>query len=185
LVLFLHGGGEGGTDIQKVTKHGLPKLIAAGKTFPFIVASPQNPSESQFWDDQQLLLLLDELQRDLPVDPTRIYLTGLSRGGFGAWRLAIQNPERFAALVPICGGGPAPYAKRLKNVPTWVFHGKQAPVIPIVESERMVNALRAAEGNVRFTIYPDAEHDAWSETYDNPELYQWMLNQKRSDPKVD
>ncbi len=179
LVLFLHGGGEGGDWIERVKKHGLPKLIDEGKSFPFIVVSPQNPSETQFWDDQQLLSLIDELQAEFPVDASRIYLTGLSRGGFGAWRLAIQNPERFAALVPICGGGPAPYVKRLKNVPTWVFHGAKDRVIPLEESQRMVDALRLAGGNVRFTIYPEADHDAWTETYNNPELYEWLLKQQR------
>lgn len=180
LVLFLHGGGEGGNDIEKVKKHGLPKLIEQGKQFPFIVVSPQNPSETQFWDDQQLIGLLDELEAELPVDTSRIYLTGLSRGGYGAWRLAIQNPDRFAALVPISGGGPLPYAKKLKDVPTWVFHGAKDRVIPLAESQRMVDALREADGNVKFTIYPEAGHDAWTETYENPELYGWLLKQKRS-----
>lgn len=180
LVLFLHGGGEGGTDIEKVKKNGLPKLIEAGKTFPFIVVSPQNPSETQFWDDQQLINLLDEIENELAVDPARIYLTGLSRGGYGAWRLAIQNPDRFAALAPICGSGAAPYAKKLKDVPTWVFHGAKDPVIPLEESQRMVDALKNAGGNVKFTVYPEAKHDAWSETYNNPQLYAWMLQQKRT-----
>lgn len=180
LVLFLHGGGEGGDRIEKVKKHGLPKLIDEGKSFSFIVVSPQNPSETQFWDDQQLLSLLEELQAELPIDASRIYLTGLSRGGYAAWRLAIQNPERFAALVPICGGGPAPYVKRLKNVPTWVFHGAKDPVIPLAESQRLVDTLREAGGKVRFTIYPEAEHDAWTETYSNPELFEWLLKQQRA-----
>ena len=177
LVLFLHGGGEGGTDLEVVKKHGLPKLIAAGKKFPFIVVSPQNPSETQFWEDQQLIRLLDEIEANHPVDPSRIYLTGLSRGGYAAWRLAIQNPDRFAALVPISGGGAVPYAKRIRHLPTWVFHGAKDPVIPLNESQRMVDALKAADGNVKFTIYPEAGHDAWTETYIKPELYQWLLQQ--------
>lgn len=180
LVLFLHGGGEGGTDIEKVKKHGLPKLISEGESFPFIVVSPQNPSETQFWDDQKLISLLVEVQAELLVDPSRIYLTGLSRGGYGAWRLAIQNADRFAALVPICGGGQVLYAKKLKDVPTWVFHGAKDPVIPLSESQRMVDALRNSGGNVKLTIYPDAKHDAWTETYSNPELYKWMMNQRRT-----
>lgn len=179
LVLFLHGGGEGGSDIEKVKKHGLPKLIEEGKQFPFIVVSPQNPSETQFWDDQQIIRLLDELEAELPVDPSRIYLTGLSRGGYGAWRLAIQNPDRFAALVPISGGGAVPYAKKLKDVPAWVFHGAKDSVIPVNESQRMVDALRDSGGDVKFTIYPEAKHDAWTKTYENPDLYDWLLRQKR------
>ena len=181
LVLFLHGGGEGGNDIEKVKKHGLPKLIEEGRTFPFIVVSPQNPSESQFWDDQQLSRLVDELQAELPIDPSRVYLTGLSRGGYGVWRLAIQNPDRFAAIVPICGGGLAPYAKKLKDVPAWVFHGARDSVIPLEESQRMVDALRKAGNDVKFTIYPEGNHDAWTETYENPELYQWLLKQRRAE----
>ena len=180
LLLFLHGGGEGGNDIEKVKTHGPPKLIAAGRKFPFIVVSPQNPSETQFWDDQQVLRLLNELETSLPVDRSRVYLTGLSRGAFAAWRLAVQNPDRFAALVPICGGGYAPYAKRITEIPVWVFHGQKDNVIPVVESERMVKALEAAGGEVKFTVYPDAKHDAWSETYDNPELYHWLMQQSRS-----
>jgi predicted peptidase len=182
LVLFLHGGGEGGDDIEKVKKHGLPKLIAAGKNFPFFVVSPQNPSETQFWDDQQLMRLVDEMIRKHPIDESRIYVTGLSRGAYGAWRLAIQNADRFAALVPISGGGPLPYVKKLKSVPTWAFHGAKDKVIPVSESQRLVDALQKAGGNVKLTVYPDARHDAWTQTYENPKLYQWLLKQKRQRP---
>lgn len=181
LVLFLHGGGEGGNDIQQVKKNGPPKLLQEGAQFPFILVAPQNPSETQFWDDQQLIQLLDEVQAELPVDEQRIYLTGLSRGAFGAWTLAIQNPKRFAALVPICGGAPLPYVKRIQHVPTWVFHGAKDPVIPISESQRLVNALKSAGSDVQFTIYPKAKHDAWTETYSNPEVIRWMLQQRRID----
>ena len=179
-VLFLHGGGEGGDEIERVKKHGLPKLIEAGRQFPFIVVSPQNPSHTQFWDDQQLIRLLDQLQRELRIDPDRIYLTGLSRGAYGAWRLAIQNPDRFAALVPIAGGGAMPYAKRIKHLPIWAFHGKLDSVIPASEVERMIAAIREAGGDPKLTIYPDAEHDSWTEAYNDPQLYEWMLRQQRS-----
>ncbi|TWT48184.1 Alpha/beta hydrolase family protein [Rubripirellula amarantea] len=179
LLLFLHGGGESGSDIEKVKTHGPPKQIAAGMSLPFVLLAPQNPHESQFWDDQTLADLLDSIESDYRIDPDRIYLSGMSRGGFGAWRLAIQKPNRFAALVPICGGGDAPYAKKINHLPTWVFHGAKDPVIPISESQQMVDALEAAGGNVMFTIYPEADHDSWTETYDNPRVYQWMLEQTR------
>lgn len=179
LVLFLHGGGEGGDDIEKVKKHGLPKLIQNGNSFPFFVVSPQNPSESQFWNDQQLIRLVDEIVASHPIDESRIYLTGLSRGAFGAWRLAVQNPDRFAAIVPISGGGPLPYIKRLKNVPIWAFHGAKDGVIPYQESQRLVDELKRVGGKVKFTLYPDAAHDAWTETYQNPQLYEWLLQQKK------
>ena len=179
LVVFLHGGGEGGDDLETVKKHGLPKLIEAGQDFPFFVVSPQNPSKTQFWDDQQLIRLVDEIASSHPIDPSRIYLTGLSRGAFGAWRLAIQNPDRFAALVPISGGGPLPYVKRIKDLPVWVFHGEKDTVIPVNESRRLVEELKNSGSNVKFTTYPDASHDAWTETYENPDLYEWMLQQKK------
>ncbi|WP_160148177.1 prolyl oligopeptidase family serine peptidase [Rubripirellula obstinata] len=181
LVLFLHGGGEGGRNPEKVKKNGLPKLIAQGKSFPFIMVAPQNPSETQFWDDQQLIRLVNEIETKHPVNRLRVYLTGLSRGGYGAWRLAIQNPNRFAALVPVCGGGPMPYMNRIKHLPIWVFHGAKDTVIPISESQRLVEALKKAGGDVKFTIYPDAGHDAWTQAYDDPELYAWLLQQKRTE----
>ncbi len=182
LVLFLHGGGEGGDNPSKVKKHGLPKLIAQGKSFPFILVAPQNPSETQFWDDQALIRLLDEIESKHPVNRSRVYLTGMSRGGYGAWRLAIQNPTRFAALVPVCGGGPLPYVKRISHIPTWVFHGQQDTVIPISESQRLVDALKESGGNVKLTVYPEAGHDAWTQAYDEPDLYRWMLEQKKPKP---
>jgi predicted peptidase len=179
LLLFLHGGGEGGDDLERVKKHGPPKLIAAGRDFPFLMLAPQNPSETQFWDDQQLSRLLDDVESRYRVDADRVYLTGLSRGAFGAWRLAMQHPRRFAALVTVCGGGYAPYAKRLSHLPVWVFHGARDATVEPEESQRMVAALRKAGGDVRLTVYPDAEHDSWTVTYENPELYRWLLAQRR------
>lgn len=179
LLLFLHGGGEGGDDITRVKKHGPPKLIAGGRSFPFYVLAPQNPSETQFWDDQAVMRLLDQVVAEHPVDPSRIYLTGLSRGAYGAWRLAIQNPKRFAALIPISGGGALPYAGRIRDVPIWVFHGANDPVIPAEESRRLVKALKSAGSNVRYTEYPDTEHDAWTAAYTTEEVYTWMLQQRR------
>ncbi|MGB7328588.1 MAG: prolyl oligopeptidase family serine peptidase [Rubripirellula sp.] len=180
LLLFLHGGGEGGNDVKKVKTHGPPRLIDEGKEFPFFVVSPQNPSTSQFWDDQALIALIDDVVSRYEIDPTRIYLTGMSRGGYGAWRLAIQNPDRFACLVPICGGGDPPYVGKIKHLPVWVFHGRKDDLIPISESQQMVDALRAAGNDAAFTIYPGAKHDAWTETYRNEELYRWMLKQRNT-----
>ncbi len=179
LMLFLHGGGEGGKDMVDVLKHGPPNMIEAGEAFPMLVVSPRNPSQTQFWDDQQLIRLLDEIESRYHVDSDRVYLTGLSRGAFGAWRLAIQNPNRFAAMAPISGGGALPYVNRLQHVPIWVFHGAKDPVIPVSESMRLVDQLKQIGGDVRLTVYPDAEHDAWTEAYLTPELFHWMLKQKR------
>jgi predicted peptidase len=178
LVLFLHGAGERGSDLNKVKAHGPPKLVAAGKEFPFILVSPQCP-ENERWSVETLDVLLNEVTKRYAVDLDRVYLTGLSMGGFGTWELAIRFPDRFAAIVPICGGGEPRRAGRLKNVPTWVFHGAKDPVVPIQRSQEMVDALKAAGGEVKFTIYPEAEHDSWTQTYDNPELYAWFLQKRR------
>lgn len=179
LLLFLHGGGESGNDIERVKRHGPPKLIEAGKEFPFYVLSPQNPGEDQFWDDQSLVRLLDYIVAEHPIDPDRVYLAGLSRGAFGAWRLAIQNPDRFACLVAICGGGDAPYVRKIAHVPTRVVHGAKDDAIPISESQQMVDALRAAGGEVEFTVYPNGTHDVWTRTFADDTLFDWMIGQRR------
>lgn len=179
LVLFLHGAGERGDNLELVQKHGLPKLIAEGKEFPFLVVSPQCPKD-RWWQPQELTALLDEIVEKYKVDQDRVYVTGLSMGGFGTWNLAVSTPERFAAIVPICGGGDPIWARRLDHVPVWVFHGAKDPVVPLERSEKMVEAIKKAKGNVKLTVYPEAGHDSWTETYANPELYQWLLEQKRT-----
>jgi predicted peptidase len=113
------------------------------------------------------------------VDVDRIYVTGLSMGGFGTWSLALAYPNRFAAILPICGGGEPILAHRISHLPAWVFHGAGDTVVPLRRSEEMVRALREADGNVRFTVYPDTDHDAWTPTYENPEVFQWLLEQRR------
>jgi predicted peptidase len=179
LLLFLHGGGEVGDSLELVKKHGPPALIANGHKFPFVVLSPQNPID-QLWDDNILINLLDEIMSIYRVERDRIFLTGMSRGAFGAWRLAIQYPDKFAALVPICGGGTPSYVCRIKNLPTWVFHGAKDKTIPLSKSVEMVEALQNCGGNVKLTVYPEAGHDSWTETYSNPELYDWLMNQSKA-----
>ncbi len=179
LLLFLHGAGERGSDLERVKLHGPPKLIAAGKEFPFIVVSPQCPGD-RWWKPDDLSALLDELVEKYKVDKDRIYVTGLSMGGFGTWGLAASAPNRFAAIVPICGGGDPSTARRLARIPIWVFHGAKDPVVPLSASERMVDAVEEAGGNVKFTVYPEAGHDSWTEAYNDPELYKWLLEQKRT-----
>jgi predicted peptidase len=190
MILFLHGIAERGSDPWKVKRHGPPKVAEQMENYPFIVVSPQCP-EGQWWSTEVLETLLDEVIVKYPIDKGRIYLTGLSMGGFGAWSLALEFPERFAAVAPICGGGNAhiPFAydaKRamaLRTLPFWVFHGDKDTSINIDESKRMVNALRTFGCEVRFTVYPGVGHDSWTETYNNPELYEWFLKQARKDVK--
>lgn len=178
LLVFLHGSGERGTDLQLVKKHGPPKLIETGKQFPFIVVSPQCP-EGQWWQPVELAALLDEIVEKYKVDEDRIYVTGLSMGGFGTWSLAAYTPNRLAAIAPICGGGEIYWTERFSHLPVWVFHGAQDKGVPLRRSEEMVESLKKHGGNVKLTVYPEAGHDSWTETYDNPELYEWLLKQKR------
>lgn len=178
LMLFLHGAGERGDHLELVKKHGPPKLVDSQPEFPFILVSPQCPT-GQRWDAEVLLALLDHVQKTQPVDPRRVVVTGLSMGGYGTWALLAAAPQRFAAAVPICGGGDPATAEKFKNVPIWVFHGEKDQAVPIERSEAMVKALEAIGGNVKFTRYPEAGHDSWTETYANPKLYQWLLSQVR------
>jgi predicted peptidase len=180
LMLFLHGSGERGTDLDLVKRHGPPKLVDAGKKYPFILVSPQCP-EDENWSVTILKSLLERLLERHDVDRSRIYLTGISRGGNGVWKTAIAYPDLFAAIAPICGWGDSAKVSVLKEVPAWVFHGKKDPVIALEREESMVRNLKAAGGNVRFTVYPEAGHDCWTETYQNPELYEWLLGQKKGE----
>ena len=186
LMLFLHGAGERGKDIAKVTVHGPPKLVKEKADFPFILVSPQCPA-GQTWSDDALLALLDEVIKKHRVDPERVYLTGLSMGGYATWSLGMKYPERFAAIAPICGGGDIlpvllPVQGKqaaLKRLPVWAFHGAKDTLVELSESERMVEALKkAGNANVKLTVYPEADHDSWTETYKNQELYDWMLQHK-------
>jgi predicted peptidase len=199
-ILFLHGAGERGAEVAAVARQGLPRLLldrdeltpaerAHGNEIAerFIVVAPQCATY-EVWNDMALLALLDDVSADLNTDPARIYLTGLSMGGFGVWSLGLRHPERFAALVPICGGGRvsdvATAAKTrpaaLRRLGIWAFHGALDRIVPLEESERMVAAVRTADvPDVKFTVYPDVEHDAWSPAYANPDLYPWMLRHTR------
>jgi predicted peptidase len=178
LVLFLHGSGERGSDLNKVAIHGPAKLVANGKQFPFILASPQCPAD-QRWNAEELNALLDDIIAKYEVDSKRVYCTGLSMGGFGTWDLACTYPEKFAAIAPVCGGGEPFKTYMLKNIPVWIFHGAKDNVVPPERSQEMVAAIQKNGGTVKFTLYPDAGHDSWTATYDNPELYEWLLTQHR------
>lgn len=177
-VLFLHGSGERGTDINKVKAHGLPKLVDQGSNFPFIIISPQCPPD-QRWNIDSLEVIMKAVTDSFNIDKKRIYLTGLSMGGFGSWAYSIAFPEKFAAVVPVCGGGDSAKVCRIRNIPVWVFHGAQDKVVPLQSSVAMVNALKECGGNVKLTVYPEAGHDSWTETYNNPELFKWLLAQRK------
>lgn len=184
LVLFLHGRGERGDNINVVRKYGIAKVVDEKPDSDFIAISPQCPLAYE-WPDLTATLarLVEQAVMHLPVDPDRVYLTGLSMGARGGWLLAVENPARFAAIALICGRIPTPdFLDRvtiLKDKPIWIFHGAKDPVVPVENSEKIAATLRAAGANPRLTIYPEADHDAWTETYNNPEFYRWLWAHKR------
>jgi predicted peptidase len=186
LIVFLHGAGERGSDLNKVTVHGPPKWVKSHPDFPFIVASPQCPA-GKIWDKDMVLALKDELISKYRVDKTRTYLTGLSMGGFGTWDVLASAPDAFAAYAPICGGGQpigiwlaeGSLRNSLQRAPVWAFHGGKDPIVSPLESQRMIDALKNLKnGDAKLTIYPEANHDSWTQTYANQELYDWFLAHK-------
>ena len=178
--MFLHGGGEAGGTLEDLKTNGPPKLLAEGKEFPFLILAPQNPYKRKWWNTRAVIQLLDTIAKNNRVDVNRIYLTGLSRGGGAAWELAVQYPDKFAALAVVCGMTPVPYAGWInKNMPIWVFHGTEDKSIPISESENMVNRLEEMGYDVEFTKYDGVGHNAWIQAYNTEELYIWFMKQKR------
>lgn len=177
LLLFLHGRGEQGDDLDKVQIHGPFKKVAE-LGLPLIIVAPQSPLD-EWWQADELSALTDHLLETLPIDRSRVYLTGLSMGGQGTWRLAMHRPELFAAIAPICGFGRPNDAAKLKHVPTWIFHGGRDDVINYRESTTMADALYRVGNNARLTIYPDAGHDSWTETYNDPKFYEWLLSHRK------
>lgn len=169
-----------------VTKHGPPKLVQTNANFPFIVLSPQCPP-GEGWQTAALTVFVKEMERKYPIDPDRVYLTGLSMGGAGTWKMILKQPDLFAAAVPICGDGDTnslPYLgaaqlDKIRKLPIWAFHGEKDEAVPVKKSEEMTAALKALGANVQLTIYPDAPHDSWTRTYANPDLYTWLLSHSR------
>ncbi|MFQ5569170.1 MAG: prolyl oligopeptidase family serine peptidase [Rhodothermales bacterium] len=181
LILFLHGAGQHVETQEETTLYtAVPKYAVEHDDFPFIVIAPQSPPPDT-WINERLADLLDEVEATLRVDEDRIYVTGLSMGGFGTFLVTTAYPDRFAAVVPIAGGGRPEEACRMKDVPTWVFHNAGDRIVPVSQSQAMVDALQACNGDVRFTLYDRSGHDAWSRTYSTPELYDWFLSHRLSD----
>lgn len=182
LVLFLHGRGESYGPLSLVAKWGPPKFAQRGDDLPYILVSPQCPGSGSWRDEtrqNQLSELLNHITDEYKVASNQIYLTGLSMGGYGSWTLAANHPNRFAAVVPICGGGEPSTAPKLVELPIWAFHGDQDRAVPLQKSVEMVNAIREAGGNkIRFTTLEHVGHNSWSSAYALPELYEWMFRKK-------
>ncbi|MFI4860477.1 MAG: prolyl oligopeptidase family serine peptidase [Phycisphaerales bacterium JB063] len=181
VILFLHGAGERGDDLNRVKAWGPPRMIEEGHQFSAIVVSPQCPAGT-WWTDhlRTLEALLDHIEATYNVDTRRIYVTGLSMGGYGTFALGARNPERYAALVPICGGGVYFDAMRLSAMPMRVFHGEDDNVVPLEESQRMVRLANSRNGeHAQLTTYPGVGHDSWRQAYADDAMWAWMFEQKR------
>jgi predicted peptidase len=180
LIMYLHGGSLRGDSVEKVRTLGLPQMVEQDKSFPFIVVSPLCPA-GEIWTDTDLLIgILDEVLTKYSVDRSRVYLTGHSMGGRGAWYLAYKHPERFAAVAPMSGGPTiTAWASRLKDVPVWAFHGAKDDIVPLIESEELVKAIKAAGGDIKLTVLPDRDHFIL-DIYENKQLYDWFLQHKRN-----
>lgn len=179
LVVFLHGSGERGTDLDKVKVHGPPKLVAAGAAWAAILVSPQC-EDGQRWDPERLHRLLGALKARLHVDAQRCVGTGLSMGGFGMWQWACAHPRDLAAIAPVCGYGDPAQVAAMRAVPVRAYHGDQDTVVPLAPHVACVEALRAAGGTASLTIYPGVGHDSWTPAYNDPDLLPWLLAQKHT-----
>jgi predicted peptidase len=182
LILFLHGAGERGDDGELPVKQGIGSAIKfknTEKTFPFFVVFPQCRVKGNWKaggpDAERALAILAEVQKAYKIDARRVYLTGLSMGGYGTWSLAAAYPDRWAAIVPICGGGDPTTAEKIKHIPCWCFHGDQDKAVNVKRSREMIDALKKAGGSPRYTELPHVGHNSWDPAYVTGELYSWLL----------
>jgi predicted peptidase len=199
LIVFLHGAGERGDDNLITLVHGAREfaLEERRRQYPAYVLIPQCPKEKKWvevdWklpeskmpeqpsDSMGLVkALIDTMVESAGVDETRIYITGLSMGGYGTWDAIARYPNFFAAAIPICGGGDPATVERYRDLPLWCFHGTKDKSVPVHRSQEMIKALKDAGGDPKYTEYPDAEHDSWTRTYANPEIYEWLFSQVKS-----
>jgi|SRR5579864_276661 len=209
LVLFLHGSGERGADNLAQLREGLaPAIRAHSHWFPLLAVFPQAPADARWRDatEQDVMRIVDAVAAEWQTDRDRTYVVGMSMGGYGAWQLAMDHPDRFAAVVPVCGGvlppprepellgvkvphpSADPYAQiaqAVAGLPVWIFHGAEDPVVPVAESRRMVKELVARGGAPRYTEYPFVGHDSWDPAFNSPDLWEWLLRQRRAAANTD
>ena len=184
VILFLHGAGTRGNDLNLLQNNLFFSLTAQHTDFPFITVAPLCHGETWFDHFETLHRFIQFLYTQPFADIQRFYMMGASMGGYATWQLAISHPEFFAAIAPVCGGGMYWDAARLINVPIWAFHGAKDPTVFLEESEKMVNAVNARGGNAKLTVYPENLHDAWTDTYSNPEVFTWLLSHTNNNAKA-
>ncbi len=198
LVVFLHGAGERGDDNEKQLIHGVPEFLTVEnrKDYPCFLIAPQCPdgkkwvevdwsAESEVQPKQPseplglTLDLIDQMQKDYPIDAKRIYVTGLSMGGFGTWDVLARRPDLFAAAVPICGGGDETTARQIVKIPIWAFHGAKDPTVNVSRTRRMIAALKKNGGEPTYTEYPEEGHASWVPAYKETAMMKWLFKQKK------
>lgn len=200
LVVFLHGAGERGSDNQAQLKHGREMMLTAAKKHGAFVLVPQCPKEQKWvevdWGKDEhkmpekpsesmrlLVELIAKLQGQYRIDADRLYVMGLSMGGYGSWDMIQRYPKMFAAAVPICGGGDESQAAQIARIPVWAFHGGNDSAVPVERSRNMVRAIKAAGGEPKYTEYADVGHFAWTPAFKDPEMLKWLFAQRRSASK--
>ena len=179
VLIYLHGAGGRGENIDVIRNHKVFLLTEKHEKFPFITVAPQCYANTWFDIFEQLQAFIKMIYASDFCDRERVYLMGASMGGYGTWQMAMSLPELFAAIVPICGGGMYWNTPRLKDVPVWAFHGDSDPVVLPRESERMVFRVKQCLGDAKLTLYENTEHDAWTPTFNNPEVFEWLLSNKK------
>jgi predicted esterase/lysophospholipase L1-like esterase len=192
VILFLHGAGERGDDNRKQVEVGLgPAVRKREAQFPFIAIFPQCEDAKSRpivgWspegpDGQRAIAILEQVEKEYSTDPERIYLTGLSMGGYGTWAAAAKYPDRFAAIVPVCGGGKTEIAPKIAHLPIWCFHGDADFAVPVARSRELIEALKEAGAQPKYTEYPGVGHNSWDAAYGTEELYPWLLSHRRGKP---
>lgn len=183
LIIFLHGAGERGEDLEKLKCYCIPKLFCNNQDYnglSVFTLSPQCPQEKTWIDFKvELFDLFDEICEKYPIDKNRVSLCGISMGGFGTWELALTQPERFSAIAPLCGGGMNWRAWYVKDIPIRVYHGRRDDIVPLSQSEAMVNSVRLQGGNVEFTIYDDLSHNCWDRAFEETDLINWLAQSSK------
>jgi predicted peptidase len=183
VILFLHGAGETKGGGKQPVEVGIgPAIKKREKTFPAIVIIPQ--AERRGWqaggaNAKRALAMLADVTKEYKTDPSRVYLTGLSMGGYGTWSVAAAHPDKWAAIVPVCGGGDPKWAEKIKDIPCWDFHGDKDPAVPVARSREMIAALKAAGGHPKYTEYPGVGHNSWDKAYNTDALWTWLFEQKK------
>lgn len=183
LTVFLHGAGERGENLDALKRYCIPKLFTSNQDFGnlrAITLSPLCPVERTWYDYKwEVISLIEKIADEYNVDRDRISLSGISMGGFGTWEIAMQSPELFSAIAPVCGGGMNWRAWYVRNLPIRVFHGRRDDVVPISQSEAMVNSVKLQGGNIEFTIYDDLGHCCWDRAFEETDLVSWLINSKK------